>query len=147
MNSFVFVELEEGGGAFEVALFLGAAAGLDGAELIERLVELAREAVAVEAESGEGAMEVDDVARQRVMAVCGADEKVGFEQRDAIEAPGGVGQFADEMDFGGGFGLVFVVELAAVELVGGGVLGGQDGGLGGEAVSEGVARGTEFAGF
>ena len=47
----------------------------------------------------------------------------------------------------GGGGLVFVEELAAVGLVGGGVFGGEDGGGGGEAVAEGVQRRTLFAGF
>ena len=46
----------------------------------------------------------------------GAGEHVGFEQRDAVEAPGGVGEFLDELRFGGSGGLVFVEELAAVVL-------------------------------
>ena len=41
--------------------------------------------------------------------------------------------------------MVFVVKLAAVELVGGEVLGGEDGGLAGEAVSGGVLGRTLFA--
>ena len=79
--------------------------------------------------------------------VGGAGEEVGFEERDAVEAPGGVGEFLDELGFGGGGGLVFVEELLAVALVGGGVFGGQDGGAAGEAVAEGVERGALFAGF
>ena len=35
--------------------------------------------------------------------------------------PGGVGEFLGELGFGRGGGLVLVEELAAVELVGGGV--------------------------
>ena len=42
--------------------------------------------------------------------------------------------------------MVFVVKLAAVELVGGEVLGGEDGGGGGQAVGEGVLGRTLFAG-
>jgi len=44
-NSFVFVEFEEGGGVAEVALLAVAALGLDGAELGERSLELAGEAL------------------------------------------------------------------------------------------------------
>ena len=42
--------------------------------------------------------------------------------------------------------MVFVEELAALELVGGGVLGGENGGVAGEAVGEGVLGRTLFAG-
>ena len=77
----------------------------------------------------------------------GAGEQVGFEQRNAIEAPGGVDQFLDELSFGRCGGLVFGEELAAVGFVGGRVFGGQDDGLGGEAVADGVERGALFAGF
>jgi hypothetical protein len=48
-------------------------------------------------------------------------EKLGFQLGDAFETPGGVGEFLGEMGFGGRGGLVFVEELAAVEVVGGGV--------------------------
>jgi hypothetical protein len=70
-----------------------------------------------------------------------------LEQRDAVESPGGVGAFVDELDLGGSLGLVFVLELRAVELVGGRVLGRQNGGLAGEAVGERVERGAALAGF
>ena len=53
-------------------------------------------------------------------------EQLGFQVRDAVETPGGVGEFLGELGFGGSGGLVFLEELAAVELVGGGVFGGQD---------------------
>jgi hypothetical protein len=49
-------------------------------------------------------------------------EERGFELGDAVEAPSGVGEFLGELGFGGSGGLIFVEELAAVELVGGGVL-------------------------
>jgi len=67
-----------------------------------------------------------------------AGEQAGFEQRDAIEAPGGVDEFLDELSFSGSGGLVFVEELAAMGFVGGWIFGGQDDGLGGEAVADGV---------
>ncbi len=50
------------------------------------------------------------------------------------------------MGFGCRGGLVFVDELAAVFLVSDWILRGQDGGLGGQAVAEGVERGTLFTG-
>ena len=134
------MEFEEGGGAFEGALLLEAAFGLDFAELVERFLELAGEPLGVHAEGGEGAVGVDDVEVDGSLIggrVGGAIEEGGFEQRDAVEAPGGVGEFLGELGLGGGGGLVFVEELAAVALVGGGVLGSENGGAAGEAVALG----------
>ncbi len=74
-------------------------------------------------------------------------EQLGFEQRDAIEAPGGVGDFVDQLRLGGGGGLVLIEELLDVALVGFGVLGGQDGGAGGEAMAQRVERRTLLARF
>jgi hypothetical protein len=74
-------------------------------------------------------------------------EQFGFEEWDAVEAPGGVGDFMDELSFGGGGGLVLVEKLLDVALVDVRVLGGQDGGAGGEAVAEGVLRGPLLARF
>ncbi len=74
--------------------------------------------------------------------VGGAIEEGGFEKRDAVEAPGGIGEFLGELGLGGGGGLVFSEELAAMALVGGGILRGEGGGAAGEAVGEGVARGA-----
>ena len=125
---------------FEVALFALAAVGLDGAELVERFVELAGEAVALDTDGLEETMGVED--SEAVLA----GEEAGFEERDAVEAPGGVGEFADELGFGGRGGLVFIAELAAVVFVGGGVFGGEDGGAGGESMGEGVEGGAVFAG-
>jgi hypothetical protein len=59
-----------------------------------------------------------------------AVEERGFEERDAVETPGGVGEFPGELGFGRGGGLVFVEGLAAVEPIGGGVLGVERRGLG-----------------
>jgi hypothetical protein len=51
-NSFVFVVFEEGGGVFEVAALALDAVGLDIAELVDGLLELAGEPLVVQAESG-----------------------------------------------------------------------------------------------
>jgi hypothetical protein len=122
-----------------VALLLAASLGLDFAEVVHGFLELAGEPLGVHAEGGEGSEGVDDV---RV----GAVEEGGFERGDAVDAPGGVGELLGELGLGGGGGLVFVEELATVELVGGGVLSSEDGGAAGEAVGEGVHRRTLFAG-
>jgi hypothetical protein len=123
-NSFVFVEFQEGSGVFEVATLALGAVGLDLADGVQGFLELAGEPRVVQAEGGEGAVGVDDVE-------VGAVEESGFEQRDAVEAPGGVGELLGELSFGGSGGLILVEELAAVLLVGGGVLSGEDGGTGG----------------
>jgi hypothetical protein len=60
-DPFVFVELEEVCGVIEVAALAPAAVGLDVAELVESLLELAGEALALDAEAVEEAMGVDDV--------------------------------------------------------------------------------------
>ena len=131
----MFVEFQNGGGTLEVALLLEAAFSLDFAELVHGFLELAGEALRVHAEGGEGAMGVDDVE---------IDGR--FEVRNAVETPGGVDEFLSELSFGGRGGLVFVEKLAAVALVGGGVLGGEDRGATGEAVREGIEGRTQFAG-
>jgi hypothetical protein len=92
-NSFLFMEFEEGGGVSELAALALVALGLDVEELVERFLELAGEALALDAEAVEEAMGVED-------AEVGAREKVGFEERDAVEAPGGVDEFVDELGFG-----------------------------------------------
>ena len=63
-----------------------------------------------------------------------AAKEVGFNGWDTVEAPGRVGEFLDDVDFGRCFRCYDVVELLAVELVGGGIFGRQDRGLAGEAV-------------
>ena len=91
------MEFEEGGG-----VVLGwrscseAAFRLDFAQMVERFLELAGEPFGVHAEGGEGAVGVDDVEVDCNLSggrVGGAIEQGGFEQRDAVEAPGGVGEF------------------------------------------------------
>jgi len=143
------MEFQEGRGAFEVALLLAAALGLDFADVVQGFLELAGESLVVQTEGGEGAVGVDDVEVDRGLLggwVGGAVEEGGFEQGDAVEAPGGVGEFLGELGLGGGGGLIFVGELAAVELVGGGVLGSEDGGVAGKAVGEGILGRALFAG-
>jgi hypothetical protein len=51
-------------------------------------------------------------------------EQLGFEQRDAVEAPGSVGDFHDELRLGWSSGLIFVEETSAMGVVGGWVFGG-----------------------
>ena len=75
----------------------------------------------------------------------GAFEQVGFEERDAVEAPSGVGESLDKLGICGGGWFVFVMELLAVLLVGGGVFGGQDGKAAGETVLQRILGGAGFA--
>ena len=79
------------------------------------------------------------------MRVGGAVEQRGFEERDAVEAPGGVGEFVDEQGLGGSGGAVLVEKLLDMALVGSGVFRGQDGGLRGEAMGQGVSGRALFA--
>jgi hypothetical protein len=55
------MKFEDGGGVFELAALVLTAVELDIAELIERLLELAGEAGAVQSEAGEEPVGVDDV--------------------------------------------------------------------------------------
>jgi hypothetical protein len=74
-------------------------------------------------------------------------EQLGFEERDAVEAPSGVGDFVDQLSLGGCGGGVLIEKLLDVALVGFGVLGGQDSGAGSETMAESVQRGALLAGF
>src|SRR5271167_3917541 len=116
------MEFQKGGGLLEVALLLVAALGLDLAELFQGFLELAGEPLAVQTEGGEGAIGVDDVEVDSGLIggwVGGAIEKGGFELRNAIQAPCGIGELLGQLSFGGSGGLIFVEELAAVALIGG----------------------------
>jgi hypothetical protein len=118
------MEFQKGSGLLELALLLDTALGLDFAELVECLSELAGESLGVHAKSGEGAVGVDDVKFDASLLggwVGAAVKEGGFEDRDAIEAPRGVGELLGELNFGGSGGLILVEELAAVVLVAGGV--------------------------
>jgi hypothetical protein len=143
------MEFQKGGGTLEVAVLLKTALGLDFAELVECLLELAGQPLGVHAKGGEGAMGVDDVKVNPGLfarRVGGAVEEGGFERGDAVETPGGVGEFLDKLGFGGSSGLILVEELAAVLLVGGGILSGENGGTACEAVGDGVLGRALFAG-
>ncbi len=74
-------------------------------------------------------------------------KQIGFEERDAVETPGGVGDLVDELSLGGGGGLVLIEKLLDVALVGFRVLGGQDRGLGSESVAQSVKRRPLLAGL
>ena len=79
------MDFGDSGGVLVVAFAEGTAAGLDFAELLERSLELAREAGAVEAEDGDAAVGVDDVKGDGcffVVGVGGAVEQIGFEGGD-----------------------------------------------------------------
>ena len=148
-NSFVFVEFEEGGGVLEVAALALGAAGLKVAEGGESFLELAGKALALDAEVGDEAMGIDDIESDFLIGRHGGGgtgEHFGFEPWDAVETPGGVDEFLDELRFGGSSGLVFIEEAAAMVFIGGGVFGGQNGRGGGEAVAQGVERRALFAG-
>ena len=134
------MEFEDAGGVVEILLLALAALGLDVAELFEGFSGTGGRGAGRGGRGGEGAMSVDDVEIDAGLLggwIGGAGEQLGFEERDAVEAPGGVGEFVDELSFGGGGGAVLVEELLDVALEGGGVFGGQDGGVGGEAVALG----------
>ncbi len=119
-DAFVFMDFGDGGGVLEVAIAAFVAVGLDLAELLECFLKLAREARAVETERRECARGVGDV---NLHGLAGAFQQIGFEGGDAVEAPGGVGQFLGELCFGRGGRAVFVEELAAVLFVSGLVFG------------------------
>jgi hypothetical protein len=67
-------------------------------------------------------------------------EQFGLEEWDAVEAPGSVGDFMDQLSLGGVGGGVLSEKLLDVALVGFGVLRGQDGSAGGEAMAQRVLR-------
>ena len=74
-------------------------------------------------------------------------EQLGLKEGDAVESPGGVGDFVDQLSFGRSGGGVLIEKLLDVALVGVGVLAGQDGSAGGEAMAEGIERGALLARF
>jgi len=95
----------------------------------------------------------DIAARRRVLKlwlqwwVGVLGQQVGFEEWDAVEAPGGVGDFVAQLRLGGDGGLLLVEKLLDVALVGFGVLGGQDGRVGSETMAQRVERRTLLARF
>ncbi len=143
-NAFVFMEFGDGGGVLEVAFAVREALGLDRAEMIVSFLELAREARGVEAEHREIAHSLGDVDFH---GLAGAFQQIGFEGGDAVEAPGGVGEFLGELGFDRGGRTALVEEMAAVLLVSGLVFGGQGRGAAQEAVAEGVLGRARFSFF
>ena len=105
--------------AFAIATFV-----LDFAELIEGAIELASEALAVDADlserarllaEGEGHGKCGFGVRMPVLdAVChfgdAEREEIGFDSGGAVHAPRSVNRRLEETRFGGAFGLVFVEE-------------------------------------
>jgi len=154
------MHFEEVGGAVEGVVLVLAALGLDLTKLGEGVFELAGEALAVDSEIGEG---VDVFAEGEShgeggfgLGVTGGDagfvfgdaerEEVGLEGGDAIEAPGGVGERLNQLLFEGAGGLEVIEEAVGVALVSGVVLCGQNDGVAGEAMAEGVQLRALFAG-
>src|SRR5579871_3872227 len=140
----LFVELEEVGGVAQVAFFAFTALVLDVAQQVESLLELAGEARAIETEDGNLLYGGPGVVFA-IGASC-RGEDIGLEQRDAVEPPGSVGQFLDELGLGGIGGLVLVAELAAVGVVVVLMFGRNDGCARGKAVPYGVTGRTAFSG-
>jgi len=56
-------------------------------------------------------------------------EEAGFEERDAVEAPRGIGEFVDELGLGGIGRSVLVEKLLDVAIEGGEIFRGQNGAL------------------
>jgi hypothetical protein len=71
----------------------------------------------------------------------------GFKAREALHAPLGVGELADEFLLEGVFGMEGVFEGCELGIEFGGVFAGQDGVAGEKAVFEGVLRDVRFAFF
>jgi len=145
LSAFIFAVLEASGGAGEVHVAQVPAISLDESEALDGLLELARKALAVEAEHGEEFVGVDDVEVGAGARVGGAVEQFGFEERDPVEAPGGVGEFLGELLLGGRGGLVLIAELLAMSFEGFEVLSDEESGAAGESMGDGIARGIEFA--
>jgi hypothetical protein len=130
---------EDFGHVVEVAALQAAAFVLNIAEVPGSLFELAGEARAVEAEPGQ--------QRDLDLRVGVLGQQLGFEEWDAVETPGGVGEFVNQLSLDGVGGFIVSEKLLEVALVGCGVLGGQDGRAGGEAMTESVLRRALFARF
>ncbi len=138
---------------------MGATLGLDLAELLDDVVELAREALAVHAEGVEGldlfAERMDDDERgvnlgmfgdNFVFVLCKSEsDQVIFERGNAIHAPRGVGERLYELVFEHTLRLELNEEFPRERVVGIQVLDGQDDGVAGEAVTVGVEGGAFLA--
>jgi hypothetical protein len=74
-------------------------------------------------------------------------EEAGFDGGVAAEAPVGGGELADEIELGLAAGVEVGEVVVELGFVFGARFGGEDDGLGGESVGEGVERGGGFAGW
>ena len=77
----------------------------------------------------------------------GVGQELRLDEGEAIEAPFGGDDFVDEVEFDGAGGLELLDVGIEEALKIGGVFGGQDDGLAGEAVAERVLRRALLAGF
>jgi hypothetical protein len=123
---------------------------LEVAEFGEGLVELAGEALAVEAQVSEGSTEFIEGGEPGILVVEGTVvgvlvEEIGFDGCDAKETPAEVGQELDEDGFGLGLRVVLIVEGCDVSFVDFGVLAWNERVLAGEAVAESVEGRSVFA--
>ena len=133
------MELEE---STEGARIGAGVAGLHAVEDIERA------AVGETFEGvGEGLIGGERVVGALLDVIDGCGEELGFDAGDPVEAPLGGDHFMDEVEFDGAVGVELedVGVEEGVEL--GRVLGGEDDGLGGEPVLEGVLGRASAAGF
>src|SRR5271165_4043466 len=81
-----------------------------------------------------------------IFEIDGAEGEQGLlHSAEAVETPGAVGDGLDQLALHSGLGLEVVEEAAAEFVVGGAVFGGDDDGLAGEAVAEGVHAGALLA--
>ena len=91
--------------------------------------------------NGEAGFEVGDIDIDAAGRWCDVEhQQVAFEGGNAIHAPGGIGEFLDELLFGRGFGFVLVEEILGVTREGGRIFGREQRRLAGESVGEGVER-------
>ena len=126
--------------------------GTEAFEFVERSVEGALDAGFIAREAFDGAGTGGVVGESARTGVEGGGifvagelrhaeaEQAGFKGAHAAQAPGGHGHLLDEKGFRGSGGLVFGEEGVEQFLEFRGIFVGEDGGLGGEAVAEGVER-------
>jgi hypothetical protein len=105
---------KELGGFGELAALQAAALFLDVAELLYGFLKLTGEARAMQTEPGE----LRDGLGGGVLR-----KQLGFEEWDAVDAPGSVGDFVDQLSLGGGGGLILIEKLLDVALVSGSSVG------------------------
>jgi hypothetical protein len=152
-NSFSLMHFQYSRGTLQLALLLALllapAIGLNFAEVFQGFLKLAGKPLAVQAEGGEFAVGIDDIEIDGGLIgrwVSSAVEQGGLQRGDAVETPGSIDEFLGELGLGRRGWLVFLKELAAMALVGGGIFGSEDGIAAGEAMGEGIQGRTLFSG-